>query len=1158
MNPTCEQKEVIKNIKKYNVLVNSVAGSGKTTTNLLIAKEYPNKNILLLTYNRKLRDDTVNKAKTHEILNLQAYTYHSFAVRYYKPTCYTDTQLNSLLIENLTPLYKYNFDIIIIDEAQDITPLYYKLLCKIYYDNKIKDATICITGDEYQSIYGYNRATSEFIKRGNIIFNFNNYDWKKVNLSHSFRITAQIAEFVNKCMIHENRIIAKKEGSVVDYVICNTFEKKPYELVKKYLKKGYMYDDIFILAPSLKSDSRSAAKQLIARLTEDNIPLFVPSDDSVNMTSMSKVLENKIVFSTFHQVKGLERKVVIVFNFDDSYFEYYDSTCDKNKCPNTIYVACTRSLEKLILLHHEENNYLKFLKQDEINKLCEVTGKLKLKKKKNNASRISDESIDENVDDVRRISVVNLIKHLPFDVIKKIKKCFDIEVCSKKGNFINLTNVIEQQFNKDIALYEIVNDINGLAIPFYYECKTTGKCNELEIFCKKQRTDDILENYSNDETNEEIINIKKITINDILKKTVEYSVKRNMMYYKLNQIKTYDWIGKGKLDKCMKRLKNLDISINAEYEKEVYFTYRNFKISGRVDCVNNNEIYEFKCVRELDEHHTIQLAVYMFLIYANQIAGTDNIVVKQNKKKQINTDLTKKVKLKEKYFYLYNILDNNMIYINSDIMRLKKMIDIIIDHRMSSIEQIECESFEQKMLKIKKNYSDMKNNDKIMILDIETDGFNTIVQISWLLCDKNYNIISKHNYYNIEGNDYYGKIDKKVQKSEGLEIKDLLLTFLEGTNEVRYIIGHNVINFDLQMISNNLEACDIDCILPESRDLMVHTKYYFGYDDVCGNPKPPKLSELYGFLCNNAVDNKKEHTGDYDIDVTLECVKKLKDNDYDIIDKYREYAMNDYKIKKIITYLDKNKIFSCDINRCVYCPENKKFISIKQFFRKTYKKYSKKTDEYCDFYEIDYKSIKYICKKYDISVEIYDKNGKKIYVNESKNKKLLYLEYKKNIFPINNIYFNNEIQENKNKKLEELLGIIEKYINANEFFPHKISKDYIMYGHDPRYLLCNLFTKFITDRQKKINSGYYEILVNFLEKHKDKFECTIKIIDETQKNIDDGLEVNGIKYWMILQIFCWKNKILSHAKKNIYERMKKFIEKNKKSPYRYYYEKILL
>ena len=36
-----------------------------------------------------------------------------------------------------------------------------------------------------------------------------------------------------------------------------------------------------------------------------------------------KIINNKIVFTTYHQSKGRERKVVILYSFDESYFTYY-------------------------------------------------------------------------------------------------------------------------------------------------------------------------------------------------------------------------------------------------------------------------------------------------------------------------------------------------------------------------------------------------------------------------------------------------------------------------------------------------------------------------------------------------------------------------------------------------------------------------------------------------------------------------------------------------------------------------------------------------------------------------------------------------------------------------------------------------------------------
>ena len=55
----------------------------------------------------------------------------------------------------------------------------------------------------------------------------------------------------------------------------------------------------------------------------------------------SDVLKNKLVFSTFHQAKGLERKFVTI-------------------CSNEFYVAVTQASERLILLHDIKHNFLNF------------------------------------------------------------------------------------------------------------------------------------------------------------------------------------------------------------------------------------------------------------------------------------------------------------------------------------------------------------------------------------------------------------------------------------------------------------------------------------------------------------------------------------------------------------------------------------------------------------------------------------------------------------------------------------------------------------------------------------------------------------------------------------------------------------------------------
>ena len=82
--------------------------------------------------------------------------------------------------------------------------------------------------------------------------------------------------------------------------------------------------------------------------------LFATEDTNSDIKDIN---DDKIVFTTFHKAKGRERKLVIIFNFDESYFYYYNKEFFKQcidsegnvdnsslNCPNEIYVACTRSL----------------------------------------------------------------------------------------------------------------------------------------------------------------------------------------------------------------------------------------------------------------------------------------------------------------------------------------------------------------------------------------------------------------------------------------------------------------------------------------------------------------------------------------------------------------------------------------------------------------------------------------------------------------------------------------------------------------------------------------------------------------------------------------------------------------------------------------------
>ena len=121
------------------------------------------------------------------------------------------------------------------------------------------------------------------------------------------------------------------------------------------------------------------------------------------------LIKDKILITTYHQSKGLERKVVIVMNFDYSYFKYFKKDLNPLVCPNEMYVATSRSLERLSLIHNYKHDYLPFLDYEKINSYCDIINKKRL-------------CVDKRLKDSEKnkFSVKELVSHLPINVVSKI------------------------------------------------------------------------------------------------------------------------------------------------------------------------------------------------------------------------------------------------------------------------------------------------------------------------------------------------------------------------------------------------------------------------------------------------------------------------------------------------------------------------------------------------------------------------------------------------------------------------------------------------------------------------------------------------------------------------------------------------------------------
>jgi hypothetical protein len=617
-----EQLAVVRACALGNVVVDSVAGSGKTTTCLLLAKTYAERN-LLLTYNAKLKLETRKRVRDQELSNLEVHSYHSFCVKYYDPKAYEDIKVHSLIKKNKKPLRPFQYDRIVLDETQDMTPMLYQLFHKIYRDNG--GARLCILGDKKQSIYEYKKADARYLTLAPAIFPGS---WTRTELTTTYRLTLPMATFVNECMLQENRLQAVKPSHVQPrYVICDPFNVKKMGDMVMQLLEHYAPSDIFLVAYSVKSP-KCPLRHLENHLVKNNVPCFVPINDDAVVDD--EILQGKVALTTIHQTKGMERKVVFIVGFDSSYYKFYHKDADQSVCTNELYVATTRATEVLIMIHGHEQDYLPFLRRDKLEKYIEYAYKLDVKEPNQNSGR------------QRIVSVTDLLQHQDSLVVQQAFEQLTCHTLCEAGDLLDIKGKVKGE------TVESVTHITGSAIPAFYEGKVKGRISILEKLAGREDFSNVprynhmpfLLQAQRNHTLRGLHDLKfPMSAAEILFLVNCWNAETNGYLSQINQIEVYDWLSTEMLETCVNRLDAVMRRINmvpANFEHflikpenarvesatqaSVPPTHPNPhpELKGRVLCgfadvVDPLNMLEIKCVQQLKKEHYLQLALYMYL-----------------------------------------------------------------------------------------------------------------------------------------------------------------------------------------------------------------------------------------------------------------------------------------------------------------------------------------------------------------------------------------------------------------------------------------------------------------------------------------------------------------------------------------------------------------
>ena len=656
---SAEQQQITTHVSNgFNVCTRATAGSGKSTSIIYLAETLPEKKILQITYNSMLRKEFKEKIEGLKIENIDVHTYHSLGVKYFSSKAYTDSGLRQILHNNLSLNESIpDYDIVVIDECQDMSPLYFQ-----FVDYFLKQMTskiqIVILGDNLQGIYEFKGSDVRFLTMAEELWKHKPFLKTSVfhhcTLKTSYRVTNQMAQFINTSMLNcdeNNKVLyACRDGPPVQYIRNSTYqtERIVVNIIERIINEGDLASDIFILASSVKGTT-SNVRKIENALSQKGIACYIPNNETEKLDE--RVVDGKIVFSTFHTVKGRQRKYVFVVGFDNSYMTYNARNLPIDVCPNPLFVACTRATHTLFLL--ENNNYatdkpLKFLKLSHHD----------MKKKeyidfKGHAQTIfydesaSSLSIRENKIPIYKITPTELIKFIPEYVIDAVTPLLseifkEITIHDDAINDEEIPSIMK--FSS--GMYEDVSDINGVAIPcLYFDnfINDNGDENTLYRLIK-----DIVMNMKDNEHHF----LKKIfeeldpncrTTSDYLYMSNVYIAMKEKLYFRLKQIKKeeYNWLSNETIDRCKKLLddnilsnnKNEEISQeqtiiengmiteNELIDNALQFYMKKdipeakYRFTARVDMITNDTIWELKCTSQISIEHLLQVVIYAWLWY---------------------------------------------------------------------------------------------------------------------------------------------------------------------------------------------------------------------------------------------------------------------------------------------------------------------------------------------------------------------------------------------------------------------------------------------------------------------------------------------------------------------------------------------------------------
>ncbi|WZH44884.1 P-loop containing nucleoside triphosphate hydrolase protein [Fusarium acuminatum] len=609
-----------------NVVVSARPGSGKTATIEAIAAAHLDKRIGSILFSKRLQSETSRRLKKYP--NSDVFTFHGMAGVLFDKIIRNDEELIRRLEkverDGMLPFWNIDpFDIIVLDEFQDCNPETFWLVeCFIRANNVKKGgkpARIVVLGDERQSIYRFRGADPRYLTLASELLGpISPYPFTKVQLGKSFRLSTSTVQFINRGFLNgEQYITSSKSGPKPIVLRCNIWDISALAKQLSPLISHYGPENCVIIAPSIRT--KGPLQPLTNTLAQTyRIPISVPTDDEAPLDD--QVIKGKMCISTIHQFKGRERALVILLGIDSSYFKYFGRDLPDDKCPNEAFVALTRALEQLVLIHSDDNKTMPCVSVDSLYKTGEVLNMTNIQ------SAIPPPDLPGRALELGLLLPMScgareITRYIQGDALDKVvKRHVSVRRLPPRlsgQRLIDIQSVVPS--DRERKFYESVSDINGLVIAAALELEVAGTLKSLGV--------------SQEEVDKKSSSTVEQLVPWLCRLACEYEAKLSGYQPRVIQMENhrYDWIKPEDFDLARRRLgeelaqsaEKLDFEV--EMKEDFRVEGRKTQLMGRADIVaishsgNNHEegdktIWEIKFVSKLSNEHIVQACVYAYLL----------------------------------------------------------------------------------------------------------------------------------------------------------------------------------------------------------------------------------------------------------------------------------------------------------------------------------------------------------------------------------------------------------------------------------------------------------------------------------------------------------------------------------------------------------------